>query len=274
MHLDVVDLRSFYYRTKLGRAVQRDLRSALAALIGEDAGKTVVGFGFAAPFLRPYLEAGAATLCLMPGQQGVMPWPPGMDNVSVLVEETHWPVDSGSVDTLIVAHGLETCEQPAMLLQEMWRVLAPGGRAFFIVPNRAGSWARSEQTPFGYGRPYSFQQLERQLRDNRFEPQTHGVALFAPPSQKRFWLRVGGLCERIGRGMDSSILSGALLIEATKQVYAGTRDGKRDLVLSPLDVLEGLTKPRPKPALGRVGPPASAPRPAARATLRRGSATG
>ncbi|MFT7179958.1 MAG: hypothetical protein ACI87T_000313, partial [Planctomycetota bacterium] len=29
MHLDVADLRHFYYRTQLGRAVQRSLREAV-----------------------------------------------------------------------------------------------------------------------------------------------------------------------------------------------------------------------------------------------------
>ena len=33
MHLDVIELRRFYYRTRLGGVVQRSLRSALAALL-------------------------------------------------------------------------------------------------------------------------------------------------------------------------------------------------------------------------------------------------
>ena len=55
MHLDVVDLRAFYYRTQLGRLAQRALQEALRRLWPETRGLTVVGYGFAAPMLRPFL---------------------------------------------------------------------------------------------------------------------------------------------------------------------------------------------------------------------------
>ena len=170
MHLDVLDLRAFYYRTHLGRLAQRALQEALRRLWPETRGLTVVGYGFAAPMLRPFLADARRVLALMPSPQGVMPWPPGGPNVAALVEETHWPIEAASVDRLIVAHGLETCERPDALLAEIWRVLAPGGRAIFIVPNRSGLWARRDATPFGYGRPYSLGQLEAVLRQPPLRP--------------------------------------------------------------------------------------------------------
>ena len=85
---------------------------------------TVAGFGFAAPLLRPFLSDARRVIGLMPSQQGVMPWPVGAPNLCALVEETHWPLAAGVVDRLIVAHGLETCDQPDALLAEIWRVLA------------------------------------------------------------------------------------------------------------------------------------------------------
>ncbi|MEM8824032.1 MAG: hypothetical protein AAGF30_10520, partial [Pseudomonadota bacterium] len=95
MHLDVLDLRSFYYRTRLGRAAQKAIRDRLAALWPEAKGQTVAGFGFAVPLLRPYLKDARRVIGLMPAPQGVMHWPAGMSNVSVLVEETLWPLDTG-----------------------------------------------------------------------------------------------------------------------------------------------------------------------------------
>lgn len=148
MHLDVLDLRAFYYRTKLGRATQRALQDALRGLWPETRDQLVVGFGFAAPMLRPFLADARRVVALMPAEQGVMPWPVGAANVSALVEETRWPIEGDSIDRLIVAHGLETCDHPAALLDEIWRTLAPGGKAVFIVPNRSGIWAQREVTPF------------------------------------------------------------------------------------------------------------------------------
>ncbi|MCG6904809.1 MAG: methyltransferase domain-containing protein, partial [Rhodobacter sp.] len=162
MHLDVLDLRNFYYRTGLGRAAQKAIRDQVQHLWPSVDGQTVVGFGFAAPLLRPYMERATRVVCLMPGPQGVMPWPAGRPNVSVLCEEHLWPLQTGQADRLVLLHGLETSETPSRLLDESARVLAPSGRVLFIVPNRAGLWARRDKTPFGYGRPYSLGQLETQ----------------------------------------------------------------------------------------------------------------
>ena len=49
MHLDVQDLRNFYYRSALGRSAQASLRGRMLELWPEAKGQTVVGFGFAAP---------------------------------------------------------------------------------------------------------------------------------------------------------------------------------------------------------------------------------
>ena len=179
-----------------------------------------------------------------------MPWPPGGPNVCALVEETRWPIAAASVDRLIVAHGLETCESPDALLPEIWRVLAPGGRVVFIVPNRSGLWARRDATPFGYGRPYSLGQLEALARRHRFEPERHFGALYAPPSHRRFWLQTAHAWERIGRRFDPRIVAGALLVEASKQVYARPSSGAKVSVRGPLEVLEGLAGPAPEPVAG------------------------
>ncbi len=251
MHLDVLDLRAFYYRTRLGRSAQRALQGALRGLWPATPGMMVVGFGFAAPMLRPFLKEARRTIALMPGQQGVMPWPPGGPNVCALVEETHWPLEAGTVDRLIVAHGLETCDQPKALLAEIWRVLTPGGRVVFIVPNRSGLWARRDVTPFGSGRPYSFGQLETLLRRHRFAPERHAAALYGPPSHRNFWLQTAHLWERLGRRFDPHLVAGALLVEATKQVYARPTKGSKVTVPGPFDVLEGLTGPKPEPVGGR-----------------------
>ena len=68
MHLDVIDLRRFYYRTPLGRATQRSLQEAIRALWPDVSGETVAGFGFAAPLLRPFLGEAARARHLREGR--------------------------------------------------------------------------------------------------------------------------------------------------------------------------------------------------------------
>ncbi|MCV6823683.1 MULTISPECIES: class I SAM-dependent methyltransferase [Halocynthiibacter] len=248
MHLDVRDLKSFYYRSALGRAAQKAVRDQLVEYWPEAKGQTVAGYGFAVPLLRPYLEDARRIVALMPGPQGVMPWPAGQKNVSVLSEEVNLPLDTGSVDKLVLLHGLETSEHPTALLDECLRVLGPGGRALFVVPNRAGLWSRSDKTPFGYGRPYSLAQLETQLKQHAFLPERHSAALFSPPSSKRFWRRAAPMWEKAGRKVSPYLAGGVLMVEASKQIHAPTRPGLPEAIRKPLGVLEGMVAPEGKTA--------------------------
>ncbi|MFN3642231.1 MAG: class I SAM-dependent methyltransferase [Gemmobacter sp.] len=246
MHLDVHDLREFYYRTRLGRAAQKAIRARIAALAPPRAGEVVAGFGFAVPLLRPYLEADARVIALMPAPQGVMPWPAGQANVAALCDEAHWPLLPASVDRLILMHGLETSERPSALLDEAFRVLAPGGSVIFVVPNRAGLWARRDGTPFGYGRPYSAGQLEAQMKRHAFTPERAISALYVPPVEARFWLRTADFWERTGRTILPWRAGGVLIVEGTKELHAPTR-GTAAAVQRPMRVLEGAARPVAEP---------------------------
>lgn len=254
MHLDVIDLRSFYYRTALGRTAQRAIRDQVAGLWPALAGQSLVGFGFAVPLLRPYLAEAARVVALMPAPQGVMPWPPGMENVSVLCDERLWPLPTGLADRLILLHGLETSDHPADVLDEAHRVLGPGGRLLAIVPNRSGLWVRGDSTPFGFGRPYSMAQLEAQLKRHGFTPERSSGALYVPPTTGGFWLRTADFWEKVGRRVPW-LAGGVLMVEASKQVYAPTRGGFGAVVRRPLRVLEGVGQPVPVPRL--ANPPGS-----------------
>lgn len=245
MHLDVQDLRNFYYRSALGRAAQKTIRAELSRIWPEAKGQTVAGYGFAVPFLRPYLGDARRVVALMPAPQGVIAWPSDAPNISVLCEETWWPLETGHVDKLLVTHGLEASEQPAALLEECWRVLGPGGSALFIVPNRAGLWSRSDKTPFGFGRPYSQGQLESQLKSHEFMPVQHAHALFQPPSERQFWRKTAGMWESLGGKLSVVLAGGVLMVEATKRVQASSGTGLRETVRKPLEVL--TPKPEAKP---------------------------
>lgn len=248
MHLDVVELRRFYASTPLGHMVRRAVRERLRALWPDVKGMSVAGFGYAVPFLRPFMGEAARVTALMPAQQGVCAWPSEGPNLSALVEETLWPLPGGFADRLVVAHGLESCERPSALLDEIWRVLAPGGKVIFVVPNRVGMWARREGTPFAYGRPYSLGQLEQVLGEHRFSVERHVGALYMTPSHRRFWLKMAPMIERIGQQVDVPRLAGVAMVEAEKLVYITPQSGSRVAAREPIRVLTGLGIPAPKPA--------------------------
>lgn len=248
MHLDVHQLRDFYYRTRLGRAAQKAVRDKLVLRWGPCSGQTVAGFGFAVPLLRPFLPAAARVIGLMPAPQGVMHWPADAENHSLLCDESRWPLANASVDRLVMLHGLEASEHPMALLDEALRVLAPQGRMLVIVPSRSGMWARRDVTPFGFGRPYSRGQLERLLHDAGFDPIGHGSALFFPPRDTPFWLRASKVLERLGQRYAIERFGGVVMVEVTRAEPARPRSGLAVTSGRPVRVLEGLPQHGTQPA--------------------------
>ncbi len=247
MHLDVGTLRDFYYRSALGRAAQGVIRREVLQFWPECDRQTVVGYGFAVPLLRPYLAGARRVVGLMPAPQGVMRWPGGQPNVSVLGEEAAWPLETGHVDRLMLMHGLETSDRPADVLAEAYRVLGPGGQALFVVPNRSGLWARSDRTPFGFGRPYSLTQLEDQLKRHDFVPERHVSVLYQPPSTRRFWMRTGPVWERMGRAIPAIMAGGVMMVQASKRYPPSQRGvGEAVRVPNPLEVLGPRPAKEPK----------------------------
>ena len=248
MHLDVKEIRDFYYRSTLGRAARASINKNLSSIWPETNGLNVLGFGFPIPFLRKYLDTSRRVVALMPAQMGVLAWPSPEANVSVLVDEKRWPIDTGHVDRLIMSHSLEHASDISALLTEAYRVLGPGGRALFMVPNRAGLWSRSDDTPFGQGKPFSSGQLETQLRLHGFLPEKHFSALYMLPSKKRNLQRFSTFLEKMGQKLPF-LVGGLIMLEASKipDVTKGSPilDSKR----TSSGVLEGLAKGKPQPVL-------------------------
>lgn len=232
--MDVVDLREFY-AGRLGHAARRLVAHRLRSRFKGVRGATVLGLGYALPYLDAWRDEAERIIALMPGRQGVVHWPSEGPVMTALVDDGDLPLGNGSVDVALVVHELEVCDHPPGMLRELWRVLAPEGRALFIVPNRRGMWARFDSTPFGHGRPFSRQQLTAMLRDQQFSPTGWASALFVPPFDRGFLVRSAPAWERIGLWLSPGF-SGILMVEAVKQVYAvSTAARRRKLVpkLSP-----------------------------------------
>jgi SAM-dependent methyltransferase len=228
--MDVVDLREFY-ASPLGQASRRLIARRVRSRWSDVAGSTVLGLGHATPYLDQFRQEARAVIGFMPAEQGVVHWPQVGPSATALVDDMELPILDGSVDFVLVAHGLELTDHPADMLKEIWRVLAPQGRALLIVPNRRGMWARFDSTPFGHGRPFSELQLMQMLRDAKFSPLGWSHALFVPPLQRSFLVRSAPAWERLGIWLSRGF-SGVILVEAMKQVYA-ISSGKRVKKLVP-----------------------------------------
>ena len=218
MHTDILDLMHFY-NSPLGAVARQTIRRHIRTIWPDAHSQRVVGVGYATPYLQPFLDQADRAIAIMPATQGVAAWPEGGRNICALSDETALPIEDYAVDRVLVAHALEGCSEPDLMIEEIWRILSGQGRAIFIVPNRLGLWARFEHTPFGAGQPYTGSQLSWVLRRNLFTPTRVIRMLYTPPTQSRFWLSSHRAFEKIG-GKIFPGFSGLLMIEAKKEVYS------------------------------------------------------
>jgi len=217
MSLDIVDLRSFY-GSALGKVAERFVGQAIRARFDNCVGQSIMGVGYATPYLDMFRGEALRSLAFMPSTQGVVNWPVAGRSASALVEPAMMPLPDSCIDRVIVIHALEISEHPRELLAEIWRILTPGGRMIAVVPRRAGLWARIDTTPFGNGQPYSRSQMRDLMREALFSPTYWAEALYVPPFEGNFFLRSAALFETIG-GRLALPGAGVLIIEATKQLY-------------------------------------------------------
>jgi SAM-dependent methyltransferase len=244
MRLDVIDFRDFY-GTTLGRVVKRVVRDELRQVWPDVRGLSVLGLGYASPYLSLFQGDATRVLNFMGAGQGVMRWPVDEANQTALVEEMHLPLPDASVDRLLLCHGLENSEAVRPMLREIWRVLSPSGRLLIVTPNRRGLWSRIDRTPFGHGRPFSRGQLTQLMREAQFTPTHWGRALYMPPFEFEFMTGSSAAWEKMGARICPQF-SGLLLLEASKQIYGMTADRPRLRVLRPVSV--------PKPAINMLKP--------------------
>lgn len=225
MWLDVVDLKEFY-GSGLGQAARRLIMRRLRRMWPDTRGLRVLGVGYATPFLRPFLSEAERAVAVMPATQGAVAWPSRAPGLVALTEDVVLPFPDRAFDRILLAHALENTERSRALMREVWRVLTDDGRLIVMTPNRQGIWSRLERTPFAMGRPYSAQQLHGLLRDTMFTPLATGRALFMPPVRHRMVLPWAGALEDLGSRWFPGI-SGVVLVEAGKQIYAAPRQGEQ-----------------------------------------------
>jgi SAM-dependent methyltransferase len=243
MHSDVVDLRDFY-ASRLGQVSRHLIRRRIRALWPDVSGQTVLGLGYATPYLRQFRDEAARVIAVMPAGQGVLRWPPEGPNLAALADETELPIPDFSVDRVLMVHGLECVDHLNDMLREVWRVMNSSGRLLVVVPNRRGIWARTDRTPFGQGHPYSPPQLSRLLRAHLFTPMETSGALFMPPVKAGMALGAAPAWERVGSRWFPTF-AGVILCEASKQIYAAPAVRKRHR--------RAVVLPFPRPVAQRGG---------------------
>ena len=216
MRFDAHGLAAFY-ETPVGQNARHQIARRLRQLWPDLTGLRLLGYGFAVPYLAPFLGETERAVALMPAQQGVVIWPAERP-LAALGEEEALPFPDAIFDRILMVHALEAAEALRPLMRQVWRVLAPAGRVVIVAPNRTSLWAQVEASPFAYGSPFSRSQLVQLLTDCLFVPEHWDAALLFPPAQNRNLVRSGAAWERFGRRLWPG-LAGVHLVEASKTLY-------------------------------------------------------
>lgn len=218
MYPDVVDLREFY-ESEYGLLVRRFVRDQLRQLWPHVQGQSLLGLGYATPYLRPFIGEASCTISFMPAPQGVTWWPREGPNHTALTEEINLPLPDQAIDRLLLMHSLENTENMSGLLTEAWRILSPQGRMIVMVPQRSSPLAHDTRKPFGYGFSFTLPHIKRTLINNRFQMERHIRCAYLPPFLFGLLARHAEWIERQG-GRFVPAMAGVLLVEVSKQVYA------------------------------------------------------
>jgi SAM-dependent methyltransferase len=217
MGIDARDAGAFY-TTALGGLTAKLIRGILLDIWPDCAGLSLLGLGYAGPYLRLWREQAQRCIAVSPQHMGAAPWPAGRASLACTAEEDSLPFPDLSFDRILLIHGLEQADNARKTLREAWRLLKDDGRIILVVPNRRGLWAYAESTPFGHGQPYSQGQLGRVLSGLFFTVEKQQAALFAPPLNWRLNLKAFDMWEAAGTLAPQ--LAGLTIAEATKDVHA------------------------------------------------------
>jgi hypothetical protein len=74
MSIDVIDLRSFY-SSALGEVARRVVHKIVRQRFSNCTGYSILGVGYATPYLEVFREEAVRVLAFMPAEQGVVNWP-------------------------------------------------------------------------------------------------------------------------------------------------------------------------------------------------------
>lgn len=217
MHPDILELARFY-KSPLGRMTRDILRSQVQAHWDPNLPRSMLGLGYAPPFLWPYLGS-ERVVAAMPAAQGVLRWPHQGPSATCLVHDHALPFPKASFERILLVHALEHAQDPEALVGQAWDVLTGQGELIILVPNRLSVWARRDMTPFGQGRPYSHGQLEAITGKVGFAVSAHDYVLFMPPLRARWALGLMQPMEKLSRRLGTHF-GGVHLIKLRKQVFA------------------------------------------------------
>jgi len=214
------DLEGFY-RSPSGRYLSNEIENCLSSIwAGSDLKQChLLCVGFPPPGIMKTALSGQSFAVFSPGFLG----PNKIDNkglnISLVGDETHLPFPEGSYDRVLVFHALEYMEDPRSFIEEVWKILSPGGRVFLMTPNKKGAWKKTGLPNSELAKPYLFREVRSFLEQNGFTVGKNFGASYGLPVDFFGMVLFSGLLRRLSGG-GAVGFPGFLIFEAEKRIIS------------------------------------------------------
>ena len=113
------------------------------------------------------------------------------------------PLQSNSIDALVIAHAIEMASNPIDFLADVYRVMRPGGQAILLIFNRFSLWNIKKTLQGSKGFPWSLRffsrwEMSSLLKKSQFNIKATNSCFYRPAWQQSNWLKNAKLMESIG----------------------------------------------------------------------------
>lgn len=207
---DVID---DFYKSNLGQITTKIITQNTKNLWQNNNGQNILGFGYCSHIFENLNNKDARII-----NYQICDDIPNKIFGDVLGNEERTPFADDFFDKIMCLHSFEESPNPQKTLRELWRILKPEGSLILIVPNRRGAWARSDETPFGHGRPYSRSQIINILNNSLFDIICAKRILFCPPYNIKLLCNLAQKFEKLGTNLLPTF-GGLLFFEIKKRVF-------------------------------------------------------
>ncbi len=140
----------------------------------------------------------------------------------IQADHSQLPIESDSIDTVLMMHVLELSQHPQAILEEVHRILKPGGNMIICCFNRWSVWnlmhrlGRKKVFPKA-GHCYSLSAIKKQLRTLDCEINVQQTVCFRPPFRKQAAMKQWLFLETLGQ-MLMPYCGAVVIVMATKKV--------------------------------------------------------
>ena len=177
MYLDYLQYQNFYNST-IGNSISSFLELKLKKYCFLYENQNVGCFGFSHPHTKFIKNYSSKSINCYSKKVGISN--NNLTQNNILIDEEKIPFEDSYFDHVFLIHYLENTQNIKLCLREIWRTLAPEGKAYLLIPNKKSSWYLSDKSPFSTGLGFSKKQINNILNDSFFETQLIDRLIYFP----------------------------------------------------------------------------------------------